>query len=155
MSDNRVLASLWRPELVASPLSAREPLGVIRELAQLLADNSAVDPDAGLLEALEAREAQAPTFIGRGVALPHARLPKVHQAALAVGASADGITWGENGEKAYLVFLVAVPRDHVREYLDLVSRITKVARVSGWAASMARHDNPGALATALMRAFAG
>lgn len=125
-------ATAWELDHIACPLLAREAGGVIRELAARLSVSASVKSPASLLEALEAREARSHTYLGGGIAMPHARTHAVDRVVIAVGLSRAGIAWGSDRESARLVFLVGVPRDGDTRYMDIVRRITGSVRRLDW-----------------------
>jgi len=138
----------WPLDHIACPLVSRESGAAIRELAGKLAHAPGMLDTAGLLHAVETREAQAPTYLGGGIAMPHARTTAVDRLVIAVGLSEQGLAWGSHRELARLVFLVGVPRDEVRGYLDMVRRVTQAVRTLDWieqaiacrdAAALAQH----------------
>lgn len=138
----------WPVEHIACPLVAKDAAGAIHELAGRLATAPGVlDADA-LVAAVEAREAHSPTYLGGGIAMPHARTDAVDRLVVAVGLSQQGLAWGSPRELARLVFLVGVPREHVTSYLEMVRKITQAVRRLDWieqamasrdAAALAQH----------------
>ena len=71
------LSSILKPEAVRVLASASSKKRLLQELADLSAGCLGVDADTVLDKLLE-REALGPTGVGRGVALPHARLDQVN-----------------------------------------------------------------------------
>ena len=76
-------------------------------------------------DAVREREQTMSTWLGHGVALPHARTGLARSLALAVGRSPAGIPWPHAQQSARLIVLVAVPPAAVSEYLFLVRTIMK------------------------------
>ncbi len=132
MSPGNAVAAPWSAEQISCPLHATDSAGTIRELASRLATAPGVMDPAALLRDIEFREAESPTYLGGGVAMPHARTPAVNRLVVAVGISRNGVHWGSSRELARLIFLVGVPREQVRDYLDLVRRITQAVRRIEW-----------------------
>ncbi|MBE2214381.1 MAG: PTS sugar transporter subunit IIA [Opitutaceae bacterium] len=122
----------WPIELIACPLAAHDAAGAIRELGARLAVAPGVLDGAALIEAIETRERQATTYLGGGIAMPHARTTAVDRLVVAVGLSPNGLAWSSPRELARLVFLVGVPREEVRGYLEMVRRITQAVRRIDW-----------------------
>ncbi|MHC4788170.1 MAG: PTS sugar transporter subunit IIA, partial [Planctomycetota bacterium] len=89
-------------------------------------------PGALVGEALEAileRERLGSTAIGRGVAVPHARVEDLARVVVAFGYSAEGIEFKSlDGELVHQVFLVVAPKDGADEYLDSMERITRLVQ---------------------------
>src|SRR5215210_1100990 len=77
---------------------------------------------------VRAREEEQTTFMGDGVAFPHARTDLVAQIVLGVGRSAQGVPFGKNGERAHLIFLIAVPRRMITDYLVFVGALARIAK---------------------------
>jgi PTS system fructose-specific IIC component len=75
-----------------------------------------------------AREEEATTGVGMGVALPHVRRSDVVEAThIAVGLHAAGVEWqAVDGGPVHIVFLIASPDPE--EYLAVAGRIMKAAR---------------------------
>ena len=70
------LVDLVTPEHVLAALRVSDKRGVLAELSRRAASAVGLD-QATILAALEAREQLGSTGLGRGFALPHARLPRL------------------------------------------------------------------------------
>ncbi len=88
------------------------------ELAARLPCAAAVLRDSAL-----EREASEPTYLGKGMALPHARVAGLERSGICVAHAAAGITW--HGEKAQLIVFLAVPEEAPELYLQLLSRLLR------------------------------
>lgn len=102
----------------------------VAELVNLLV--SKVNLEEGLTKellekAILDREAIVSTGIGKGVAIPHARLDCKNFYLIIGVKKGKGIAWGNFGdEKAVnLIFLMGGPKDQQEGYLGLLSQITK------------------------------
>lgn len=153
MTERSAYAELWQGNLIACPLRATERLDAIRELGALMAGAPGVLDAPALVREVERREEEGSTFLGRGLALPHARSDAVDRIVAAAGTSSGGLPWGENGERAHLVIFVGVPRHAIRGYLELVSRLTKAARRPGWVDSLGSCTEAASFAAALRAAI--
>ncbi len=89
------------------------------ELAQLAGLPSA----APLVQSALEREDCEPTYIGRDMALPHARVAGLKQAGVYIAHSVAGVPWHE--ELAHLVVFIAVPEEAPELYLRLLSRLVR------------------------------
>ncbi len=69
------------------------------------------------------REDLEPTYVGRGLAVPHARVNGLPAAAVYIAHSASSIRWAE--EEADTVILLAVPAERPELYLQLLSKIMR------------------------------
>lgn len=104
-----------RAEELPETISSAEVVKLLaRELAvQLGADSSAVETAAIL------REESEPTYVGRGMAVPHARVSGLPLAAMYVARSRKGIPWG--GGDARLIVFTAAAEERPEQYLQLLS----------------------------------
>ena len=69
------------------------------------------------------REAQDSTYLGYGLAIPHARVFGLTQPAVYLARSTSGVDW--QGCPARLVFLIVVPEECPEWHLQLLSRIVR------------------------------
>ena len=90
-----------------------------RELAAIHFTQQAEALTASALE----REALEPTYVGRGLAVPHARVAGLPAAAVYVAHCTSPIPWPE--EQADTVILLAVPAEQPELYLQLLSKIMR------------------------------
>lgn len=117
-----VLADLLDAQRVALELRAATREEALREI---VATMQLAQPDAFLAEVI-AREAASTTFMGRGVAFPHARTDLVKAIVLGIGRSLDGVVFGEKGERAHLIFVIGVPQRMVTDYLVCVGALARL-----------------------------
>ena len=75
------------------------------------------------------REAQDSTYLGYGLAIPHARVFEIPQPAVYLARSTAGVDW--QGSPARLVFLIVVPEECPEWHLQLLSRIVRWRQKSG------------------------
>ncbi len=80
-------------------------------------------PAAALVASAMEREQSEATFLGKGMALPHARVAGLAQAGICVARSVAGINWHE--QKAHLIAFLAVPEEAPNLYLQLMSRLVR------------------------------
>ena len=81
--------NVFSPSEVLCRTSVAESEPLLGELVRLLAArDKAIDPEPALRAVLD-REAEAPTFIAPGVAMPHARLEGIDDTYAAVATSAQ------------------------------------------------------------------
>lgn len=94
---------------------------VIRSLAAEIAQGDAAYAEAVVTSAL-AREAEESTYVGRGLAVPHARLAGAVQPCICL-ATSPGVDW--QGEQATLIALPAVPETQPEWHLLLLSTLAR------------------------------
>lgn len=80
-------------------------------------------------QAILEREKVASTGIGRGVAMPHAKLPVYNEFFIAIGVLKDPVNWDSmDGLPVKLIFLIGGPDDKQTHYLKLLSQLTLYLR---------------------------
>lgn len=116
------------PEAVLPDLQAKEPHEAIRTLLGTLVEAGAVAEEAqdDVLAAILEREAQAPTAVGRGVAIPHARHASVTRLVGAIAYCRNGIVGDDpDSEPVHLIFLLISPPGHVEQHLRAMQAVAK------------------------------
>src|SRR5438093_12238656 len=109
-------------------LRSRKPANAIREIVQLLAQTGKIaNPDA-FLEQVLARERTHPSVVENGVAFPHARTDLVDEIVVGVGRSRAGIPFGENQQRAHLIFVIGVPGRLLSDYLICVGTLARLVK---------------------------
>jgi Kef-type K+ transport system membrane component KefB/mannitol/fructose-specific phosphotransferase system IIA component (Ntr-type) len=143
----------FRPGLAAEDRS--EAIWALAGAASLVAH---VERDA-LARAVLARERIMPTGVGYGVAIPHARLPGLARAVIALGVIPAGVDFGApDGEPARIVALVVTPEQDDGLQLEILADLARalsdeatrerVLAASSWAALLeALRPRPSAGAT--------
>lgn len=125
------LADLITEQQVVLRLRSRKPLNAIREIVDVLASDTGgrkiVKPEA-FREQLLAREQVHPSVVENGVAFPHARTDLVDEIVIGVGRSHAGIPFGENRERAHLIFVIGVPERLLSDYLVCVGTLARLVK---------------------------
>ncbi len=96
----------------------------ITQVAALLSAAGNVAP--GYVNGMLAREEQANTYLGSGIAIPHGTPETrdlIGRTGIAVLQVPGGVAWGEGGETVRLVVGIAAASD---EHLDILRRLTRV-----------------------------
>jgi mannitol/fructose-specific phosphotransferase system IIA component (Ntr-type) len=122
------LADILDQRQVALQLRSRRRRNAVREVVSLFEKTGSVARPADFLAQVLAREEAGSTLAENGVAFPHARTELVDQIALAIGRSRAGVPWNDHGERARLIFLLAVPQRLMNDYLVLVGTLARVTR---------------------------
>ena len=122
------LADILDERHIVLQLKSRRQANALREIIGLLEKTGSVLQPAEFLAQVLAREKVNSTLIENGVAFPHARTALVDQIALAVSRSRAGIPWNDKGERARLIFVVAVPQRLVNDYLVLVGTLARITQ---------------------------
>jgi mannitol/fructose-specific phosphotransferase system IIA component (Ntr-type) len=122
------LADVLDERQIALQLKSRRPANALREIIGLFEKTRSVLQPTDFLAQVVARERVNSTLAENSVAFPHARTGLVDQIALAVGRSRAGIPWNDRGERARLIFVVALPQRLVNDYLVLVGKLARITQ---------------------------
>jgi mannitol/fructose-specific phosphotransferase system IIA component (Ntr-type) len=125
------LADLLHEEQVILRLRSRKPLNAFREIVDVLASDISGrkigNPEA-FLEQVLAREKTHPSVVENGVAFPHARTDLVDEIVIGIGRSRAGISFGENQQRAHLIFVIGVPERLLSDYLVCVGTLARLVK---------------------------
>jgi mannitol/fructose-specific phosphotransferase system IIA component (Ntr-type) len=122
------LADLLDEKHVLLRLRSRKPANAVREIVQLLSDNRQVDKPEAFLEQVLARERAHPSVVENQAAFPHARTDLVNKIILGIGRSRAGVLFGQNGARARLIFVIAVPQQLINDYLICVGMLARMVK---------------------------
>lgn len=132
-------------ETIRMTLESQEREEAVRALLQSFVTAQGM-PDKLVDEALAAvldREKLGSTAIGRGVAVPHARLEELERVHVAFGYSPRGVEFNAlDRQPVHEIFLVIAPRNHTDEYVSVMERITRLVQNADFRRFVARADTP-------------
>jgi PTS system fructose-specific IIC component len=120
------MTALITPDLVALDADLGADKGtVVRRLAELVATaGRATGADALHGDAMT-REAQAPTGLPGGIAIPHCRSAAVTEASLAFARLSPKVDFGAPDGPADLVFLIAAPAGADDVHITVLSKLAR------------------------------
>ena len=122
------LSDIMVSEAIVPELAGTTRDEVIAELVEALAEAGAIakGKTAATIEAVLARESQATTGIGKGVALPHAKLKGIKSPIGTIGRSGNGVEFASLDSKpVYSVILLLSSPDNPDEHLQAMEAIFK------------------------------
>jgi len=122
------LSDIMVADAIVPELKAKTRDEAIAELIEMLAAAGVVPKKnvKDITKAVLAREAQATTGIGKGVALPHAKLKGVKKPLATIGRSGEGIDFAALDSKpVYSVILLLSNPDNPDEHLQAMETIFK------------------------------
>src|SRR5437667_10633924 len=122
------LADILNERQIALQSKSRRKTNALREMVGLFALDETVRRPNLFLEQVLAREHTSSTLADNGIAFPHARTDLVDQIALAIGRNRAGIPWNPDGDRARLIFLIAVPQQLVNDYLIVVGALARITK---------------------------
>ena len=125
------LSNLLTEQQVILRLRSRKSVNAIREIVDVLASDISgrkIDNAEAFLEQVLAREQTHPSAVENGVAFPHARTDLVDEIVIGVGRSRAGISFGENQQRAHLIFVIGVPERLLSDYLVCVGTLARLVK---------------------------
>jgi mannitol/fructose-specific phosphotransferase system IIA component (Ntr-type) len=111
-------------EAIQPELKATDRDGAIRELVTALAEANALPADAvdDVVTALVKREQNGSTGFGKGVAVPHAKHPKVVKMVGVLGRSVSGIDFAAlDHQPVYSIVLLLSPENQPQQHLQAMN----------------------------------
>jgi len=112
---------------VVPTLKAKNKADALRELTHLLFDKKRMGSVSPALDQIIAREATESTGIGRGIAVPHARVTGLKNLACAVGRAPEGLNFmAIDRRPVHLLFLICYPPNDQTKYLNFVATVAKL-----------------------------
>ena len=146
------LADLLTEQQVILRLRSRKPANAIRQIVDVLAADISgrkiAKPEA-FLEQVFAREQTHPSVVENGVAFPHARTDLVDEIVIGVGRSRAGIPFGENQQRAHLIFVIGVPERLLSDYLICVGTLARLVKDEAIRSRVLDAETPGEFVDAL------
>lgn len=119
------IRDLLNPKSIRLNSSAASKDEVLRELVDLMAVGGNIGDKQTYLNGVRAREQEASTAVGDGVAIPHCRSEAVVRAGLAAMTIPAGVDYdAPDGEKVTLIFLIAAPATGGDVHIEALSKLS-------------------------------
>lgn len=109
-------------------------------------------PAEKIVKAVLERERAMSTYLGNGLAIPHARLDGIERPALLFARSDEGIPVKGRDEKAHLIFILLTPSGSPRVQVRLLARICGLVASEYVAERLRRAESPAAVVEAIRAA---
>ncbi len=109
--------------VVEEELMVAHAAEAIAQMAATLASKVGIASAQPLIDSAMQRESSEPTFLGKGMALPHARVAGLASAGVCIAHSVAGVAW--QSEKAQLIIFLVVPEEQPELYLQLMSKLVR------------------------------
>ena len=123
------ISTLLKEKFIDLELKEVDKRKVIAELVGLIATSKKITNKKVFLKAMQEREKLGSTGIGSSVAIPHAKSEATRDFILVFARSDKGIDFGAlDGEKTFLFFALASPKDEVGGHLKILSEISHLVR---------------------------
>ena len=123
------ITDLLSQDAVSTDLKSKSKEELLSELAELLVVSGDVKKNekGEILKRLKEREVLGSTGIGKGVAIPHAKCPKVKKMTAAFGISKPGVDFKSlDGEPTYIFFLLIAPGETPGPHLKALAKISRL-----------------------------
>ncbi|MBI1815566.1 MAG: PTS sugar transporter subunit IIA [Deltaproteobacteria bacterium] len=123
------ISEILSDQLVIPSLQGQTKETVVRELAEHLAAQYPAINAERLVEVLWERERLGSTAIGDGIAIPHGKLPGLHEVLGAFGRHLQGVDFQSlDGRPTQLFFLLVAPDDSVGQHLKALARVSRLLK---------------------------
>lgn len=124
------LADTLAADQIFLDVEAKSPMEAVRAALNQVPPERLSIPATQLIEALEHREQLIGTYVGHGIAMPHARLTGLARPSVLILRSASGIPCSGSAELAHLLFVLLTPAGQPRVHLRLQSTIAGILHES-------------------------
>lgn len=105
----------------------------MEEMVDMLIRAGRISDRAGALAALQQREAQATTGIGKGIALPHGKHASIPALVAAIGTSARGIEFDSvDGDPVRMVVVLLASTQQSGPHLRTLAEIARLLELPGF-----------------------
>ena len=143
---------LLKPEAVKVVAAASSKKRLMHDIADLVHVSYGLDHGVGV-EALMERESLGPTGVGRGVALPHARLPNLDRVLGTFILLEKPIDFGSvDREPVDVVFSLFAPEDAGVEHLKALALVSRTLREASVCSKLRANPDPATLYAVLTEA---
>lgn len=145
MSDNLITPELVRLDVTVDG----DKHAVIAQMARLVAGTGRAEEE-GLQAAMEAREAQFPTGMPGGIAIPHCRTDAVREASLGFIRLSQPVDFGAKDGPADLVIGIAAPDESGSQHMKLLAKLSRALVRKDFVASLRAASTAEEISTLIM-----
>jgi len=150
------LSDLVSVDQIVDGMKATDVKQGIEELVSQLESAKMVDSSSTAVKRIMERERLAPTALGSGVAIPHARMDVGEKPVFAIGRHFEGIDFGALDDKPVeLVFLLVGPESDNSRHVRMLSRASLLFCKSGLREAMLEASTPEELLSLIEDAEGG
>lgn len=123
------ISKFMRPDLIFLDIQGRSKQEIFQEIIEGMARAHVIEHPKAFLEEILQREEQAPTCIGRGVALPHTRTIFVDRPVIAFARTTSPVSFSPFPEdQVEMIFLMGTPKEDPNTYLRILGNLCKLLR---------------------------
>lgn len=120
------LADAMNVRLMSLDIEAESIVDAIGVILKAIPDDALPLDDAVIIKSLVEREAMVSTYLGNGVAMPHARLQGLMKPVVLFARSGEGVPVEGREDKAHLFFILLTPAGQPRIHQRLQARIAGI-----------------------------
>ncbi|MBN1949510.1 MAG: PTS sugar transporter subunit IIA [Candidatus Cloacimonetes bacterium] len=121
--------AIFSEDLIVMDYLALDKKSCLQDMAEMLEKQGALISLSDFLKAVLEREAVMSTGIGKGVALPHARIQAVKELKIVIFILRNELDFESlDNEPVKIIFMVAVPENMKDIYLKILSAISNFCR---------------------------
>ena len=131
MTSPGSMVEIFSLEAIVAELEAQTKAAVLSEMAGAAVTGGLLPRTrkSQVVAALEAREERGSTGLGRGIAIPHAKIPGLRRHAGVVARSSGGIEYRAiDGEPVHVLVMLISPESRHDEHLRALKWISGLAR---------------------------
>lgn len=122
-----ILTKYITKQCILPQLEATNKSDALKELTHLLFEKKKMKDVGPALDQIMSREVTESTGIGRGIAVPHARVPGMKTLACALGRVPEGLDFmAVDRRPVHLIFLICYPPVEQTTYLNFVATVAKL-----------------------------
>lgn len=123
--QNIVFSSFFSPADILCKVDEEDRNEVIKQILKTLAYNRGIGNVDEVFNEVLKREEAFSTVIGKGIAMPHARLDNIDDIIVGIATSKKGIVFNKENQVVNLIVLILTPKDQPSLYLQVLSSLTK------------------------------
>lgn len=136
------LLEIVNKDLIINPLKSTDRKQIISSMVGLFCEKKGLEGhEDEIVKAILDREALGSTAMGKGIAIPHAKLPFLKEIGLVVGVSRLPVDFGGD-EKSSVFFLVLASEENPGEHIQILSSIAKLCSSDVFVRLLAASKSP-------------
>ncbi|MCH4561541.1 fructose-specific PTS transporter subunit EIIC [Halomonas sp. EGI 63088] len=131
------VTSLLSTDTICLRLHGHTKSEILDELIEVLTKAGKLTDPKAFKEAILKREAEFPTGLEKGIAIPHARTDAVRSPAIALGIAPNGVEYGSlDNQPSRIFFLIAETEAVAEEHLEILAALTRHMQESNYIQSL-------------------
>ena len=123
-------------------LKAQNKRELLQELVAPVAELTQISAET-IMKVLLERERLGSTGIGKGIAIPHGKLPELKTLVMACGICRQGVDFDSLDNKpAYLFFLILAPENNAELHLQMLAKLSKYLKMPAFITDLLNAETP-------------